>query len=43
MPFIKADFSNSLSETAVYLSSKWIEWIEKGGNPWGVGPADIQV
>lgn len=41
MPKYTSDFSNPLSEIAVYLAEKWIAWNTKGDSPWGISQGDL--
>lgn len=41
MPEHIPDFSNPLSESALYLAEKWISWSIKKDVPWGVCQSDL--
>lgn len=42
MPEHTPDFTNPLSEIAVYMAEKWIAWNTKKDSPWGISQADIE-
>lgn len=42
MPEHIPDFSNPLSESALYLAEKWISWSSKGDAPWGISQSDLE-
>jgi leukotriene-A4 hydrolase len=42
MPEHVPDFTNPLSESAVYLAEKWISWSTKSEVPWGVSENDLE-